>query len=388
MSTSVENPDPERIVRESDALHARVRAFARGEAPETDDYERLAIDIARFQARWSPGFRRLVEARSPGLDRLDAIPAVPSDAFRLTRVAAHPPELDAVRFVTSGTTGSARGTHAMRTTRTYRELSLSFGKRALASAWPGRRVVVALAPPPGEPTSSSLGFMMRAFMQEFDGRALAVDPSGAEFDPESSGRWLASTSGVNVGGLRRAALVAQERQEPLLVLATSFALVLLLDALAGAKLPAPKRTVVMQTGGFKGRTRSVEPDKLRRAVARAFRIRPAQVVGEYGMTELSSQLYEGTLPGGALDGEPGVYLEPPWLRVVPVNPATLKPLAEGETGLARIVDLGNVDSAVAIVVQDLVRRRGGGIELFGRRPGAPARGCSLAVEALVQGHAD
>lgn len=381
-------PTDDRIVAESEALHERVRAFARGEAPETDDFERLALDIARFQTRHVPGFRRLVEARSPGLDRLDAIPAVPSDAFRLTRVAVHPPELDAVRFVTSGTTGSARGTHAMRTTRTYRELSLAFGRRALASAWPGRRVVVALAPPPGSPPSSSLGFMMRAFMEELDGRAVAVDPSGAEFDPESSGRWLASTSGVDIAGLRRAALVAQERREPLLVLATSFALVLLLDALAGAKIPAPKRTVVMQTGGFKGRTRSVAPDKLRRAVARAFRIPRAQVVGEYGMTELSSQLYEGTLPGGVLSGQPGTYLEPPWLRVVSVDPATLKPLGEDETGIARIVDLGNVDSAVAIVVQDLVRRREGGIELLGRRPGAPPRGCSLAMEALVQGHAD
>lgn len=381
-------PKDDRVVAESEALHERVRAFARGDAPEADDFERLALDIARFQARWSSGFRRLVEARSPGLDRLDAIPAVPSDAFRLTRVAVHPPELDAVRFMTSGTTGSARGTHAMRTTRTYRELSLAFGMRALASAWPGRRVVVALAPQPDPPQTSSLGFMMRAFMEELDGRALAVDPSGAEFHAASSGRWLASSSGVDIAGLRRAALVAHERQEPLLVLATSFALVLMLDALAGAKIPAPRRTVVMQTGGFKGRTRSIKPDKLRRAVARTFRIPAAQVVGEYGMTELSSQLYEGTLPGGQLSGEPGVYLEPPWLRVVPVDPGTLKPVGAGETGIARIVDLGNVDSAVAIVVQDRVRLSGEGIELLGRRPGAPPRGCSLAVEALVQGHAD
>ena len=100
------------------------------------------------------------------------------------------------------------------------------------------------------------------------------------------------------------------------------------------------------------------------------------------MTELTSQLYEGCLPDGELSGEPGVYLEPPWARVVPVDPATLRPVAEGEVGLARIVDLGNVDSAVVILTQDLVRRRGAGIELCGRRRGAPRRGCSLAVEAL------
>ena len=135
-----QKPTADRVVEESEALHERVRAFARGQAPESDDFERLAIDIARFQARWSPGFRRLVDAKSPGLDRLDAIPAVPSDAFRLTRVAAHPPRLDEVCFVTSGTTGSSRGTHAMRSTRTYRELSLSFGTQAarLRLAWSSR----------------------------------------------------------------------------------------------------------------------------------------------------------------------------------------------------------------------------------------------------------
>jgi hypothetical protein len=69
--------------------------------------------------------------------------------------------------------------------------------------------------------------------------------------------------------------------------------------------------------------------------------------------------------------------------VKPVDPATLEPLPDGEVGLARIVDLGNVDSAVAIVTQDRVRRIDGGMELLGRSAGAPPRGCSLAVEALL-----
>jgi hypothetical protein len=58
---------------------------------------------------------------------------------------------------------------------------------------------------------------------------------------------------------------------------------------------------------------------------------------------------------------------------------------DGEIGLARFIDLANVDSAVAILTRDLVRRRDGGIELLGRSPGAPPRGCSLAIEALLSG---
>jgi hypothetical protein len=171
------------------------------------------------------------------------------------------------------------------------------------------------------------------------------------------------------------------------VLATGFALVLLLDALAGRRIETPPGTAVMPTGGFKGRTRDIGAEELAVGVAAALGVERSRVVGEYGMTELSSQLYEGTLPGGALHAAPGVFLPPPWLRVAPVDPITLEPVPEGEPGLARFVDLANVDSAVAIVTLDRVERAGAGIRLLGRAPGAPARGCSLAVEEMVLGAA-
>ena len=68
----------------------------------------------------------------------------------------------------------------------------------------------------------------------------------------------------------------------------------------------------------------------------------------------------------------------------------IAPLEHGETGLAKIIDLGNVDSAVGILTQDLVRRvpvaEGlSGIELLGRRKGSPARGCSLSFESWIVG---
>ena len=366
-----------KLVEESEALHERVRRFARGEPG--DDFERLGLELARFQARNSPGFARLVRARGSGLDRLDGVPGVPCDAFRLTRVAVHPPELDEVRFATSGTTG-APGLHCMRTTRTYRELALASGARALTSGWDGPCVVVALARSPGRPSSSSLGFMMRAMIEAFDGRALG---ESGKFDPDAPGRWLVGDGGLDVAGLAFAAELARARGEPLLVLATAFALVALLDALGRKTMDAPERTIVMQTGGFKGRTREVAPELLRAEVARAFGIEPWRIIGEYGMTELTSQLYERRTPALERASGHSIYLEPPWLRVIPVDPVTLEPVAPGELGIARIVDLGNVDSAVVVIAEDLVRRSGGGIELHGRRAGAPPRGCSLSVEALI-----
>lgn len=364
----------------SNALHDRVRSFAENAIPtRSEEFETLALEIARFQAEHIPGYARLVEQRASKLDTLRSLPGVPTAAFRLTRVAVHPREADSARFVTSGTTSEERGIHAFRTTRTYEELSLRFGAAALLGFGLGPRVVVSLAPAPEPVPVSSLGFMMAHFQRSWDGRPLFA----RRFEPRADERWLLRGGAIDVPGLERAGALALERGEPLIVLATAFALVGLLDTLGNARIRVPDRTAVMVTGGFKGKTRELSREALYAGVAHAFGIPERHLVGEYGMTELSSQFYEGTLPGAELRGEPGVYLPPPWMRVEAVDPVTLEPVASGQIGIARIIDLANVDSAVVVQTEDLVRERGGGIELFGRRPGASARGCSLAVEALL-----
>jgi hypothetical protein len=345
------------LVAESDALHARVRAF-QSSSGASEPFQQLALDVARFQARHSPGFARLCAAAPHAFDGALSIPAVPSGAFRVARVAVHPPELDRVRFVTSGTSGPEPGMHAMRTTETYRALCLAGARRALP---PGPHVVVALAPDPGDPGESSLGFMIRAFMEELDGRDLDAP------------RWLMSAAGVDLAGLRHVAELAFARAEPVLLVGTSFALAALLDALGSDRIPLPPDSIVVYTGGFKGRRRELEPDELAESVSAALGLGSGRFLGEYGMTELSSQLYE----------QNGVYVPPPWLSVTAVDPVSLEPLGAGESGLARFVDLGNVDSAVAVLTEDRVRQRGAGVELLGRNPGALPRGCSLAIEALA-----
>ena len=84
-------------------------------------------------------------------------------------------------------------------------------------------------------------------MRVFDGRALSVDTHQARFDVDAPDRWLATADGIDVPGLRRAALIAADRKDGLLVLATSLALALLLDDIDTGVLPTPARTVVMQT---------------------------------------------------------------------------------------------------------------------------------------------
>jgi hypothetical protein len=140
----------------------------------------------------------------------------------------------------------------------------------------------------------------------------------------------------------------------------------------------------MPTGGSKGKAETMDPVELRARAIESFGIAANQVIGEYGMTELGSQLYELPAEPTELAPVPGVYFAPPWLHVCPVDGETLQPVAAGATGLARFIDLANVDSAVCVLTQDLIRARGDGFELLGRQTGAPARGCSLSTEAWLE----
>ncbi len=373
---------------ESDALHARVQAFVRaslgGRAEGFyEGFDALALDLARFQARRVASFARLVRARGVDLDGATSaadIPAVPTDVFKLARVAAHPADRDVALFRTSGTTITDRGEHAFRTTTTYELVAMEWGRRWL---WPdGARLrTLVLAPTHADQPDSSLGFMLDRFARAQSGSAswhVGLDArdktKGAHLDRE---------------GIARAAGDARATGQATLVLATSFALVHLVDDRGDADLRLPPGSRVMQTGGFKGRSREVAPAELRALLAETFGVPEAHVVSEYGMTELSSQLYEETLAnalGFAARARHGVYAAPPWVRLDAVDPVSLTPLAPGEVGLARIVDLANVDSAVAIQTADRVRVLGGGrVELLGRMPGATPRGCSIAIDAMLGG---
>ncbi|HEY2407201.1 MAG TPA: acyl-CoA reductase [Polyangiaceae bacterium] len=364
------------LLARSDALHTEVRAFAAG--TNARGFAELAREIAEFQAEFSPGYARLVAAAAPAPSSVERLPGVPSEVFALARVAVHPGELDTLRFKTSGTSSGARGIHALRVTETYRALALAFGREALLRS-DAPTHIVALAPRPTIPASSSLGFMMTLFMEHFDTRGASAR--------DLTTRFLIDERGLDLPALERALQRTRESGEPLLVLATSFALVELLDRLGTRTLGAHAQTTVMQTGGFKGKSREIPASELRAGIARAFGIPEGSVVGEYGMTELTSQMYEATLRGSALntryEGLPGRYYEPPWLRVIPVDPVALEPVADGEVGIARIIDLGNVDSAVCIQTRDLVRRHDRGFELLGRAAGAVPRGCSLSIEEFL-----
>ena len=185
---------------------------------------------------------------------------------------------------------------------------------------------------------------------------------------------------------------------PVALLGTAFSFVHLLDFLVGKKFhfKLPPGSRVLETGGYKGRSRELPKAELHALITERLGIPPIHIVCEYGMSELSSQAYaqcdvqpipdpsmEGnklraqtsTLP--STGGAGGGFRFPPWARAQIISPETGREVGEGETGLIRVFDLANVWSVMAIQTEDLAIRRGDGFELIGRAKTAEPRGCSL-----------
>ncbi len=326
-------------------IHALIARLADG---SRDDEARdlLLADLMAWQEQHVVPFGRLRQARPNA--------ALPTDVFRHARVAVHDPSEDVRVFHSSGTTSGARSRHA------YRDLSLY---DAAAKAWAGRlffskapKRMVALAPPETEAPDSSLSYMIARFGEWFGPLTYAWREGALALDVLED---------------------ALATETPVTLLGTSFAFVFADEAME-RRHPLPEGSCIMQTGGFKGRTRELSPAQMRTLLEERFGVPSGRIVAEYGMTELSSQAWETTLadPGSARR-----LRFPGWVRTSVVDPETLEPTS-GE-GLLRIDDAANLDSVCAVQTSDLARIDEHGVLLLGRAPGAVARGCSLAIEEAL-----
>jgi hypothetical protein len=287
------------------------------------------------------------------------VPAVPARAFKEFAVSCLPEHARQHYFASSGTTEAvpSRHYHSADSLRLY-ELSAWtwFQDQVLRSGSDFDLSI--LAPAPARAPNSSLVHMFETVRKRL---GVGLDAYGAEVG--SAGEWILQAEGV------RARLAVARR--PVLLLGTAFMFVHLLDFLRAKGLPMtlPGGSKLMETGGYKGRSREIPKAQLHFELREAFGVKAEDIVCEYGMAELSSQAYAR--------GVGGVLHFPPWARALVVSPENGQEVRDGETGLIRVVDLANVYSAMAIQTEDLGVRRGNAFELLGRATGAEMRGCSL-----------
>jgi len=364
-------PVPEQARR--NALAARVAALIDRLADGTrDDDARdvLLRELLQWQRANVTVYGRIVARLGTKEQDPLAWPAVPTDVFRAARVASHGEREDARVFRTSGTTGP-RGSHHLRELSLYDRAARAAARYALFPDVERMQLVI-LAPSAGELPDSSLAYMLDRFGAWFgDGPSVYVMRQD-RIDAELLGRTLHD---------------AQKCGRKVALLGTSFAFVHAEDALGARRFALPAGSRIMQTGGFKGRAREIAAAQMSSLLAQRYGVAEALIVQEYGMTELSSQLYESSLREAVLGHPPGArrLWWPGWVRVTIVDPETLAQVPAGAEGLARIDDLANVDTACAIQTADRACALLDGIRVLGRAAAATPRGCSIAADAALGG---
>jgi hypothetical protein len=368
---------------EAGALDREILAFI---ADGRGDFDGLALRLFAHQFAFNRVYRGycLRRGRTPDTVRhWRDVPAVPTAAFKAAEIAAFPPARAVRTFHTSGTTEGTPGRHFFETTRLY-DAALRAHFAAMMLPDGARPIMLSLTPPPAEAPHGSLVHMIAELMAEFD----------PTFAPDAAAdRFFVRGGAVRTDGFRSAVRRAAGAGRPLCLFGTAFAWVHLLDS-APVPVALPPGSRILETGGFKGRSREVGRAELYDRLSQVFAVPADHIIAEYGMTELSSQYYDDVFadrPAGPAASagfgptDPRIKRPPPWMRPVVVDPATLEELPVGAVGLLRHVDLANRGSVIAVQTEDLGRIAGGGIELLGRAADAEPRGCSLALEQLLLG---
>jgi hypothetical protein len=350
------------------------------------NFDDLALELFALQFKYNPAYRKFCEARKVTptvVEHWTQIPRVPTSVFKELELTCIPPDERTVVFHSSGTTEQKPSRHfhnaeslAVYEASLWKWFQLHFGDGG---------ELVFLTPTSEVAPRSSLVHMFETMRQKF-----GLAESAFTGNISADGAWTLDFT-ATIEKLKSAC----HSGKPLTLLGTAFSFVHLLDCLAERDLPfrLPKNSRVMETGGYKNRSRTMPKAELHSLVSEWLGVAHENIVCEYGMSELSSQAYdserrsparhEGYLakPAGSEAGAPSGLSRhfhfPPWARAQIISPETGREVAEGETGLIRVFDLANVFSVAAVQTEDLGIRRGDGFELIGRAQLAEPRGCSL-----------
>lgn len=308
-------------------------------------FEETVLTVFKFQFENQHIYRTFCKAlnRNPeNVHSISDIPFLPIRFFKSHSIIAGETNAELI-FESSGTTGANTSKHYVADADIYVEsFSKSFRK---FYGNPRDYCILALLPSYLERKNSSLVFMVEHLMQA----------SGHE----KNNFFLHDFESLNV---HLSALEFQ--QQPTILIGVTYAL---LDF--ATQFPTHlNHTIVMETGGMKGRREEMLREEVHQVLQESLGI--ASVHSEYGMTELLSQAYS---PGK------GVFSTPPWMKVLArdvYNPLNIS--IENKTGALNIIDLANVYSCAFIATEDLgMVHKNGTFEVMGRMDNSDMRGCSL-----------
>lgn len=311
------------------------------------EFEEIALAVFRMQYMDNPVYHEFCGYLKKNLEdvhQLKDIPFLPIGFFKSKEIISKEKKIEAV-FTSSGTTGSLTSQHLVSDIKVYEE---SF-RKAFAHFYGdiSEYCVLALLPSYLEREGSSLIYM--------------VDDLIKKSHHPKSGFYL-----DDLKGLKDQLIQLEAKGTKTLLIGVSFAL---LDMAKNHPIKL-QHTIIMETGGMKGRRKELIRKELHRILKSGFGV--SHIHSEYGMTELLSQAYS--------KGN-GSFETPPWMKIMirdTEDPMTYLPT--GKTGGINVIDLANVNSCAFIATQDLGKiRSNGSFEILGRFDHSDVRGCNLMV---------
>jgi hypothetical protein len=363
------------MTSELSLFSARLR-FETKQIPDAE-FNALAIELFALQFHYNRPYQNFCKARDivpTEISHWSRIPAIPTSAFKEMDFSCLPLDERTKVFHSSGTTTQkpSKHFHNAESLAVY-ETSLWrwFATHLLSDVHPkfSDLDLLILTPAPALAPKSSLVHMFETIRQKFGSSDAAflgcvTDDGVWDLDFDAARARLGSNS-----------------QNPKIILGTAFSFVHLLDRFAqeNFRVTLPIGSRAMETGGYKGRSRTLPKTELHRMITARLGIPETHIVCEYGMSELSSQAYDSEIQNSrftTLDTRRAFHF-PPWARAQIISPETGCEVSEGETGSIRIFDLANVYSVMAIQTEDLGIHRGDAFELIGRAEFVEQRGCSL-----------
>jgi len=309
------------------------------------DFQKLALQVFNYQFNTNKVYRSfcdLLYVHPSDVTSIEQIPFLPIEFFKTHKVLSTQQSIEET-FTSSGTTGSATSKHYVTDLNIYRQSFREGFKHFYGSV--DDYVVLALLPSYLEREGSSLIYMVNDMITQSK-------------HPES-GFYL-----DNFDALQNALKRLDKSGKKVLLIGVSFAL---LDLVERYQFNL-RNTIIMETGGMKGRRKELIRNELHNILKKGFDVE--SIHSEYGMTELLSQAYS--------NGN-GIFNCPKWLKVLTRDTEdALTIQTQGKTGGINIIDLANINSCSFIATQDLGRvLPDNSFEVIGRFDNSDIRGCNL-----------
>jgi hypothetical protein len=318
-----------------------------------NNFTEIALKVFKFQYSHNDMYRsycNLLRINPDQITTLEKIPYLPIQFFK-SKIVKTTSFVEEIIFESSGTTGSINSKHFVKEKALYEESYLKTFRHFYGDET--KYCVIGLLPSYLERQGSSLVYM--------------VDDLIRKSKNKSSGFYL-----YDYNKLKAVLLENETKKQPTILIGVTYALI----DFAEKNTMQLQHTIVMETGGMKGRREELTRKEVHSILS--FKLGIKEIHSEYGMTELLSQAYSTGY---------GIFNCPTYMRVLvrsaedPFDICSSVPTSEPYLkGPINIIDLANLYSCSFIATDDIGKiYNNNSFEIMGRMENSDIRGCGLMI---------